>query len=137
MKIWKVSKEGATVTNFMNTVSWVKYEQKKGEHAVKPGMNNSWQKQILHRHHCSQFATIYEKKIEIKMKKKKNRNKEQSVPVHLQRVPVHLCKKGTVAKVYRYTLQVYRYTLREKRQWPKCTGTPLTCTGTCGRVLSR
>ena len=39
-------------------------------------------------------------------------------------VPVHLMQKGTVAKVYRYTLQVYRYTLRKKRQWPKCTGTP-------------
>ena len=28
---------------------------------------------------------------------------EQSVPVHLQCVPVHLSRKVTVAKVYRYT----------------------------------
>ena len=34
----------------------------------------------------------------------------QSVPVHLQHVPVHLCKKVTVAKVYRYTTNMYRYT---------------------------
>ena len=34
----------------------------------------------------------------------------QSVPVHLQRVPVHLCRKVAVAKVYRYTTNVYRYT---------------------------
>ena len=35
---------------------------------------------------------------------------EQSVPVHLQCVPVHLCRKVTVAKVYWYTINVYRYT---------------------------
>ena len=34
----------------------------------------------------------------------------QSVPVHLQHVSVHLCKKVTVAKVYRYTTNMYRYT---------------------------
>ena len=34
----------------------------------------------------------------------------QSVPVHLQHVPVHLCRKVTVAKVYRYTTNMYRYT---------------------------
>ena len=27
-----------------------------------------------------------------------------------QSVPVHLCKKVTVAKVYRYTTNMYRYT---------------------------
>ena len=34
----------------------------------------------------------------------------QSVPVHLQCVPVHLSRKVTVAKVYRYTIKVYWYT---------------------------
>ena len=34
----------------------------------------------------------------------------QSVSVHLQCVPVHLSRKVTVAKVYRYTIYVYRYT---------------------------
>ena len=34
----------------------------------------------------------------------------QSVPVHFKRVPVHLSRKVTVAKVYRYTIKVYRYT---------------------------
>ena len=34
----------------------------------------------------------------------------QSVPVHLQCVSVHLSRKVTVAKVYRYTTNMYRYT---------------------------
>ena len=34
----------------------------------------------------------------------------QSVPVHLQLVPVNLCRKVTVAKVYWYTTNMYRYT---------------------------
>ena len=34
----------------------------------------------------------------------------QSVPVHPKCVPVHMCRKLTVAKVYRYTTNVYRYT---------------------------
>ena len=120
MKRLKVSKEGAIVTNSVNTVTWVEYEQKKGEHAVKPGMEGSWQRQILHRHHCSQFARIYNKKKRKKKKKKekkikknemieKKKKKGTGVPVHLQSVPVHLMQKGTVAKVYRYTTNVYRY----------------------------
>ena len=38
----------------------------------------------------------------------------QSVPVHLQHVPVHLCRKVAVGKVYRYTFNMYRYTCAEK-----------------------
>ena len=34
----------------------------------------------------------------------------KSVPVHLQCILVHLSRKVTVAKVYRYTINVYRYT---------------------------
>ena len=34
----------------------------------------------------------------------------QSVPVHPKCVPVHMCRKLTVAKVYRYIIKVYRYT---------------------------
>ena len=34
----------------------------------------------------------------------------QSVPVHLECVPVHLSRKVAVGKVYRYTFNVYRYT---------------------------
>ena len=34
----------------------------------------------------------------------------QSVPVHPKCVPVHMCRKWTVAKVYRYIIKVYRYT---------------------------
>ena len=41
MERLKVSKEGITVTNSINTVSWVESEQKKSEHAVKPGMEGS------------------------------------------------------------------------------------------------
>ena len=33
----------------------------------------------------------------------------QSVPVHSKCVPVHMCRKLTVAKVYWYTTNVYRY----------------------------
>ena len=34
----------------------------------------------------------------------------QSVPIHPKCVPVHMCRKSTVVKVYRYTTNVYRYT---------------------------
>ena len=34
----------------------------------------------------------------------------QSVPVHPKCVLVHMCRKLTVVKVYRYTTNVYRYT---------------------------
>ena len=34
----------------------------------------------------------------------------QSVPVHPKCVPVHMCRKLAMAKVYRYTTNVYRYT---------------------------
>ena len=37
----------------------------------------------------------------------------QSVPVHPKCVPVHMCRKLTVEKVYRYTTYVYRYTRME------------------------
>ena len=37
----------------------------------------------------------------------------ESVPVHPKCVPVHMCRKLTVAKVYRYTTNVYRYTCME------------------------
>ena len=37
----------------------------------------------------------------------------QSVPVHPKCVPVHMCRKSTVVKVYRYTTNVYRYTCME------------------------
>ena len=46
-------------------------------------------------------------------------------------------QKGAVAKVYRYRYNMYRYMLCKNGQWPRCTGTPLTCTGTCGRVKGK
>ena len=114
MERLKVSKEGNTMTNFVNTVSLGRMSRRKGEHAVKPGMGGSRQGQILHRHHCSQFEKIY---------MKKNCQIGTSVPVHLQHVPVHVTQKGVVAKVYRYTFSMYWYMLRKKGQWLKCTGT--------------
>ena len=45
----------------------------------------------------------------------------QSVPVHPKSVPVHLIRKSTVAKVYRYTIKVYRYTyMRNARMEHNC-----------------
>ena len=34
----------------------------------------------------------------------------QPVPVHLQLVPVHPCRKVAVSNLYRYTTNLYRYT---------------------------
>ena len=34
----------------------------------------------------------------------------QSVPVHPKCVPVQMCRKSIVVKVYQYTTNVYRYT---------------------------
>ena len=34
----------------------------------------------------------------------------QPVPVHLQPVPVHPCRKMAVSNMYRYTTNLYRYT---------------------------
>ena len=48
---------------------------------------------------------------------------EAPVPVHLQPVPVHPCRKAPVANLYRYTHV-------EKWQRATCTGTAPTCTGT-------
>ena len=96
MERLKVSREGATVTNSWNTVSWVGYEPKKGKHAIEPGMEGSWKRQILHWHHCSNFEkNIYTFKKK-KRKKEKKRKKNQigtGVPVHPQCVLVHLMKK--------------------------------------------
>ena len=79
MERLKVSREGATVTNSWNTVSWVEYEPKKGKHAVEPGMEGSWKRQILHRHHCSNFEKkyIHSKK---KTEKKSNWNRCTGTP---------------------------------------------------------
>ena len=97
MERLKVSKERATVTNSVNTVSWVEYEQKKGEHVVKPGMEGSFQRKILHRHHCSQIARIYNKK-----KRKKRKKKEKKKNEMIEKKKGNMCT-GTP---------------------PKCTGTP-------------
>ena len=52
---------------------------------------------------------------------------------NLQKIYV-IKKSGKLEQVYRYRSNMYRYMLCKKGQWLRCTGTPLTCTGTCGHV---
>ena len=63
----------------------------------------------------------------------------QPVPVHLQLVPVHPCRRVAESNLYRYTFNLYRYTFNlyrytfnlyrytHAKKWQRatCTGTPV------------
>ena len=103
MERLKVSKEGITVTNPMNTISLVESEQKK---KVSMQRNPGWKAVEKAKFYISTTVPNLKKKRKKKESKEKKKRKEKrkkkyqigtSVPVHPKSVPVQLTQKWEVS----------------------------------------